>query len=575
MATLLSEVSSVLGIEIGSVQTRAVYFDVVEESYQFIAAGTAPSTYGEPFFDILIGIHEAIAQLQEITGKFFLDLNKRLIIPSHGGVEGVDKLVVTLSCGPDLKAVTFGLFNDVSLASAEKLVSAVPLQHVDSIGINDKRSPQNQADALFNSDSDILILAGGSDRGATKSMSRLATSISSVIQLIPEEHRPKVLYCGNHAMTKRVIEILENNTRVISTKNIRPQIDKEELHSAVYDLNLMIMEEKAQRINGLERIAPVCSDHPILTSIGFNRVIQYLGKLYDGSRAVLGIDLGSAHTVAAFANHDQNALVTLPIGTGYGLENLLETIHYPEVAQWLPEPLPESEVMSYLWQKTLFPKNLPVTNLDQNIELAIIRHILSQSISKLMTSGSLQTRSFGPLIISGSSLTHIASPWKILLTLLDGIQPVGITPLVVDKHSIVSLLGAAAKTNPILPVQILESSAFINLATVITLESSSQPGTVLLQGTLQTPNGSRKEVLVRQGSISSLPLAFGEPGLLYVKSVNKTKISGIALNQEPLKVKGGVCGLVLDARGRPLTFPSDGSQRRELIKHWAAIVETP
>lgn len=569
MATLLTDVSSVLGIEIGSVNTRAVLFDVVEESYQFIAAGSAASTYGEPYFDVMIGVLDAVNRLQEITGKFFLDLNKKLIIPSHGGVEGVDKFVLTLSCGKDLNVVTFGLLNDVSLETANRLAKTVPVKLLDSFGITDRRSLQNRIDALLDARPDLLIMAGGSDRGATKSVARMANMVASSLQLLPDQDRPKILYCGNHAMTKKVKEILERSTTVIGTNNIRPQIETEDLNKASYDLNQLIVDEQSDRINGLKRVASVCSDQPLLPGIGFQRVIQFLGKQYDPVRGVLGVDLGSSHTVAAYANHHESFLNTLPIGTGIGLENVLQKMAAAEIVKWLPEPVAEAEVMEYLWQKTIFPQSLPITKTDLDIELALIRQILAMTMQELTNYASIMSRSFEPILISGASLTHSATPWQVLLTLMDGIQPVGIAPLVVDKHGILSLLGAAAKTNPLLPVQVLESTAFINLATVVTVESEARYGSILMQGTLQTHAGNRREFTVRQGSIVSLPLAFGEPGLLTLKPQKKLKITDIEISDEPIKVKGGVCGLVFDARGRPLVLPSDGPQRRELLNQWS------
>ncbi len=568
MATLLTEVNSVLGIDIGSVHTRAVFFDVVEESYQFIAAGSAPSTYGEPFFDVMVGVIEAVNQLQEVTGKFFLDLNKKLIIPSHGSVEGVDKLIMTLSCGSDLNTVTFGLLNDISLATANQLVKTSPLNLVDSFGINDRRSRQNQIDALLVAKPDLILVAGGSDRGASRSVARMANMIAASLQLFPPDRRPKVLYCGNHAMTKRVKETLEKYTEVYGTNNIQPEIETEDLHKPSIDLNRLIVDEQKERLHGLDQVASTCSDQPLLAGIGFQRVIRFLGRQYDPLRGVLGIDLGSAHTVAAYANHNQCILSTLPVGTGLGVEQMLKKTTFKEIERWLPDALSEDEVMSYLWQKSIYPTSQPETVSDLNIELALMRQILSTVLRDLMERCPILRRSFEPILVSGSSLTHNAAPWQVLLTLLDGLQPVGITPLVIDKHGILSLLGAAARINPLLPVQVLESTAFINLATVVTVESPARHGELILQGHLQTASG-RRELILRQGSILSLPLAFGESGMLSLKPLKKVGIADIELNNEPFKVKGGVCGLVFDARGRPIALPVDGNLRREALQRWA------
>ncbi len=569
MATLLTEVNSVLGIEIGSVQTRAVLFDVVEETYQFLASGSASTTCGEPVFDAMPGIIGAIRDLQEITGRFFLDLNNNLIIPSHGGVEGVDKLLITLSWGPDLDVVTFGLLNELSLETANRLARTLPLNVADSFSINDRRSAQAQMDALLAVKPSILIFAGGSDRGATKSVGRTAKMIASSLHLFKAKERPKVLFCGNRAMARRVKEILENETSFTSTNNIRPEIESEDLAQASFDLNQLVIDEKLNSINGLERIAAFSNEKPQLTGIGFQRVIRFLGKQYDPLRKVLGIDLGSAHITAAYANHHESRQITLPIGTGVGLEKALEQIRFVDIEKWLPEALPEPQVMDYLWQKTLFPNSLPVTETDLHIELALARHLLCMTLRELQTHADLSSRSFEPILVGGSILTHAATPWRMLTTLLDGIQPVGITPLVVDKHGILSLLGAAAKSNPLLPVQVLESTAFINLATVVSVESKSKPGTLILRARLQSAAGKALEINIKQGELASLPLAFGESGLLTLKPETKVNIADIEVGKDPIKVRGGVCGLVFDTRGRPLEMPADEVHRLALLEKWS------
>lgn len=568
MATLLTDVNSVLGIEIGTINTRAVLFDVVEESYQFIAAGIAPTTCGEPNFDAMPGVLEAILKLQDITGRFLLDLNQKLIIPSHGGVEGVDKLLLTLSYGPDLEVVTFGLLNDISLETANRLARTAPVKIVDCFGINDRRLPQHQMDALLNARPKVIIFAGGSDRGATKSVLRMAQWIASALHLLPAEDRPKFLYCGNRSMARRVKELMEKVTIVQITNNVRPEIETEDLNQASLDLNQLITKEKIDTIDGIERIATYCSDKPMLTGVATQRVVRFLGKQYDPARGVLSIDLGSAHTTVAYANAKDSSLFTLPIGSGFGLENALRQSRIADIEKWLPEVLSETQVANYLWQKTLYPASLPVTGADLNIELAMAEQILIIAMHELETRRNLPFRSFEPILVSGSVLTHTASPWQTLLALLNGIQPVGITPLVMDKHGILSLLGASGRTNPLMPVQVLESTAFINLATVVTLHSKARLETPILKARLQTQTGAIHEITIEQGSMGRLPLAFGESGLLFLDPLKKIFIADIEIGKEPIKVKGGVCGLIFDARGRPIHLPADGESRRNLFWKW-------
>jgi len=115
MPSSLVEGDSLLAIDIGAANTRAVLFDVVEGEYRFVASGQAPSTAEAPFKDVSEGARNAIANLQTIIGRILLDASRNLIIPSQSNSSGVDTFVVTMSAGPTLKAVTVGLLADVSL----------------------------------------------------------------------------------------------------------------------------------------------------------------------------------------------------------------------------------------------------------------------------------------------------------------------------------------------------------------------------------------------------------------------------------------------------------------------------
>lgn len=566
------DVNSFLTIEIGSILTRAVLFDVVEESYQFIAAGSSPSTHLEPFFDVTRGVFTAITRLQEITGRFLLDANGNLIIPSHGSVEGVDRLLLTLSCGDDLKVATFGLLNDISQETVNKLVKSSPVRLVESFGINDRRPANVQMDALLVASPDILVFAGGTDRGATRSVTRMANLIRAVLELIPREERPSILYCGNHAMTKRVRQLLEPLTVIKETNNIRPEIDREDLSEASADLNTLVLDHKVEKFKGFDRIIPICSDHPVLSPAGFHRITRFLGKQYGTDRGVLAVDLGASHVVVSHANETSDNLVVLPLGMGSGLENLLRPAVVDEIHRWIPLKITREEVREILWQKTLYPDAIPATEMALAVELVCARQILQIAMRDLYSRGAVIRPSFEPILLSGSIFNQAGTPQQALLTMLHGVQPTGFFPVVLDKHGILSMLGGAARIAPLLPVQVLESSAFVNLATVIVMESSARHGADLAQVSLKTAAGQVTSLTVKQGSLVSLPLAQGESALLTLKPLKKIQIEDVVITDEPFRVNGGACGVVIDARDRPLKLPADEGQRRDLLAYWNSFM---
>ena len=69
MPVSLLQDSSLLAVNVGASSTRAVLFDVVDGQYRFIASGQARSTAEAPFKNISLGVNQAIAHLQTVTGK--------------------------------------------------------------------------------------------------------------------------------------------------------------------------------------------------------------------------------------------------------------------------------------------------------------------------------------------------------------------------------------------------------------------------------------------------------------------------------------------------------------------------
>jgi hypothetical protein len=568
------EANSVLGIEIGSVNTRAILFDVVEESYHFIASGSSPSTHLEPTFDIVEGIYAALANLQTITGRVLLDNDGNLLIPSQAGGEGVDRFVVTTSCGPDIRIVSFGLLGDVSLDSVNKLAYSTYGKVVESIGINDRRPLDVQLDAVLAARPDLILFAGGADGGANRSVMRLSNLITSVMQILPKSQRPRMLYCGNRDLGKKITETFDRFTQVKVTQNVRPSLDEEVLGPALSDLDEMVLDMQYSKVNGLKRMAPLCSTPPVLSNHAFSHVINFLGRQYDPAKGVLGIDIGGSHSVAAFANHRTSVMNTFGYGLGSGISAVAEAPGFQELMKWLDGSLTKEQVLDYIRQKSMYPNAIPTSSTDLSIELAVARHIMRLIMRTLISRHAFPSNRFEPILLSGSVVNRTATPMQSLLAILDGIQPLGISPLILDKHAILPILGVAGMLDPLLPVQILESSAFTNLATVVSTASNSRLGNTILETRLEYSDGTYSEVAVKQGSIVSFPLASGEIGRLQLKPVRQTMIEEVDFPLDSVTVNGGVCGLVIDARGRPLQLPEDAGKRTELFHDWEFMLGT-
>jgi hypothetical protein len=177
---------------------------------------------------------------------------------------------------------------------------------------------------------------------------------------------------------------------------------------------------------------------------------------------------------------------------------------------------------------------------------------------------------FEPILAGGAALSDASRPGQSLLLLLDSLQPVGVTTVILDQNNLIPLLGAAASQNNILPVQVLESGAFLSVGTVISPVVTANYGTPILRAKLTYENGVEARVELKYGSLETLPLRSGEVGKLSIQLMRGADI-GFGPGRVPkdgISVTGGALGVVFDGRGRPLDLPADAVRRRELIKKW-------
>ena len=572
--TSLVDAESVLAIDVGSLNTRALLFDVVDGQYHFISSAAAPTTAGAPFRDVSEGIHIALDRLQEVTGRTLVNNEAQVILPSQADGSGVDRLALTCSAGSDLNILVMGLLSDVSLASAQRLAGTTYSKLVESIGLNDRRRYDAQLDAILQAHPDIIIVAGGTEKGATRSVNKLVDLILMACKVLPKESRPKVLYCGNSAIAKRVKETLERETVIVPAPNIRPSIDQEDLSPAELVLAKIVAKLRTLQIGGMEGMVSLSSSPLLPGAYALGRMMRFCSELSDLSKATLGVDIGANSTTLAAASADNLQLsVIRSLGMGASLSPALNHIRIDDIARWVPFDIPESTVRDYLYQKSMYPAMLPMTNETLAIEQAMARQILRSATFRLLERWPGTTLSFERIFASGATLTQAPTPAQSLLMLLDGLQPVGVNVLMLDPHGLSQALGAIAGANTLLPAQIVELGAYTNLGTVLCPVSGAKPGTTILRIKVAYEDGSDTRVEVKQGTLVRLPIRNGQAVHLEVETLHGAVLDPCLPRLKRFKITGGLCGGVVDARGRPLSLTEDPVQRREQLNDWYLALE--
>jgi hypothetical protein len=570
--------NSLLAIDVGAANTRAVLFDVIEGEYRFIASGIAPSTAEAPFKDVSEGARNAVANLQKILGKTLLDSSRNIITPTQSNGSGVDALVITLSAGPTVKTVVVGLLKDVSLDSARRLTETSYTRIIDSMSLSDQRKPDQQIDSLMRVRPELVVIAGGTDGGASRSIQKLLEPIGLASFLMPEEKRPTVLFAGNQKMEEEVKTLVGSlSTSLHFSPNIRPSLETEDIDPAERELARMIINIRKRQIKGVDLLDLWSGGHMLPTAYATGRMVRFLSKVYGSPKGILSVDMGASATVIAAAFRNKSTLKVLPqFSLGQNLVGLLNYTTLENILQWSSLDISNGVLLDYLHQKSLYPATIAATQEDLAISQAIAREALYLAMQtarkdfpqNIATIKPNLTPLFDPILAGGGALSDASRPGQCLLLLLDGIQPVGITTIILDQNNLLPLLGVAASQNNILPVQVLESGAFLSVGTVVSPVVSARYGTSILKAKLSYENGAEANIDLKFGSIETLPLANGETGKLTIQTLRGADVGFGPSRGGTIPVSGGALGVVFDGRGRPLDLPTDPVRRRELIKKW-------
>ena len=579
MPASLVQNESILAIDVGATVTRAVMFDVVEGQYRFIASGQAASTAEAPFRDIGIGVREAILNLQNIIGATLLGAqDNNLIAPSQPDGSGVDAVVATLSAGPTVKTVVVGLLSDVSVQSARRLAESTYSRVVETLDLSDHRRQDQQMDSILRSRPDLVVLAGGTDGGASRSIQKMLEAVGLACYLMPLEKRPMVLYAGNQKLANDVQEMLGGHAGKLQISyNVRPSLEIEDLAPASHELASLVMKLRQRQIKGIDELNLWSAGIILPTAYARGRMIRFLSKLYDSTRGLLSVNVGaSATSVAAGFAGELISGVYPQFGLGENLAGILQYTEVEDIMRWLQLDISLNTLREYLFQKSLYPSAIPATLDEQAITQAIARQALYLSVrtaQKDFPANARATRTglMPPLdliIGGGGAVSDGTSLGQSLLLLLDGIQPVGILPVLLDQNNLLPLLGAASSRNHYLPVQVIESGAFIGLGTVVSVIASANYGDQVLRAKLTYSDGTEARAEVKFGGLEILPLPTGESARLSLQPLRRSDAGLGPGKSGSITVTGGALGVIIDARGRPLQLPSDPVRRRELIKKW-------
>lgn len=572
---------SILAADIGSIWTHVILIDRVNGEYRFVASGDAPTTIEAPHGDLMVGLRAAIREVEHSTGRHLLDDNQNLILPEGADGRGVDLFIATSSAAPPLKVAVGGLVERVSGASAIRAARSTysHLTHLFTLDATagrwgNPRGTLGVVEQLIHDWPDAIVLAGGTEGGAERTLLELIEAIALALQANADRRPPTVIFAGNGKLVDEVQARLGGNSAFMVGENVRPALDTERLRVAGRFLDQQFRLRQLSQLPGGGALRSWSNSDLLPTVEALSRVVQYLA-LRD-ERRVLGVDVGGASAALAvtFENLVTQTMVRTDLGIITDAEQLVGQVGRDALAGWVPGiTAPDALIHEYL-NLSLHPSQYPMTEealrLLQGATREVLRLLLQDAIEGWLVSHQPGlTPHFDVILGSGSAIRQAPRPEQALAILVDGLQPTGITHLLRDRFGLIAAIGALADIEPQAAADLIEAQGFESLGVVITPVGRAQLGEEVLRFRLRQGEGV-SEGVVEYGQSYRFPTT-GETEL----ELRPTRQMDIGFGPgvgTTLTRSGDSVGFVIDARGRPLGLPSDLQARRDRVEEWLHYV---
>ncbi|MGC9522261.1 MAG: glutamate mutase L [Anaerolineae bacterium] len=576
--TEVQNIESVLVADCGAVLTKLALVERVADSYRFVAQAEAQTTGQRPWNDLSVGVLKAIQEIESTTGRR-LYTRGRVLVPRRG-LDGVDAFVVILSAVEPLRVVLAGLVQEMSLESGRRAAASTYTTIEATLSREGNlRSPQEHwAKTVRNLEPDVVLLVGGVDGGARRPVLELAEAVALASSMLPEDRRPAVLYAGNTALRSYVSRFLGDITRVIIADNVHPSAGTEHLGPAQEALEKLYVEERLRTAPGVETLSAWSRLPFVPAAAAFSRVVDFLWhREGNEDRGVFGVELGAATTTMTATFEGRPYVTVYEHGVANGVLDWVEEHGLSQLLRWIPEEMDEETLLTTLYNTELHPFTVPQTPEELWVELALAREMLRSSLAiarptwdvggAAMAGRDVMPR-MDPILIAGGGIAHIPRPGHALLAILDGLQPAGISTLLLDVNRAAPAIGAIAGVKPLIAASALDAGSLVSLGTVISPVGQGRPGEVVMHMRIIYEGGEELDVEARYGEIEVWPLLADQRATLEIRPGRRFDV-GIGPGQGgSVEVHGGLVGLVVDARGRPLTLPANPDRRRRSLNRW-------
>jgi len=436
---------------------------------------------------------------------------------------------------------------------AEQCVLGTDIVLLDALAADDGRRRVEQAQRLVELRPDIVLFTGGMEGGDNAWLAPMLDLLLAVRGRLS----PDIVYASNSQAVPLVVGLLGGD--VLLLPNAYPEPDAEQFapaRAAPAALVTARQTEACPPAAFIRHSLECCGETPVPASPGSQLLVH----------------LGGAATLIASRRGGAVSRTTSPFGLGKGLLAAAERLDTERLARLLGRPLDRVEWLDYCGNRSLAPTyppsapELPLLRVvaGELLYLTLTDHLLSFPEERPLLTNTRWWEKLGPpapltvrpaqIVAGGEWFSCLTStPAQLITILLSGLQPEGISEVyhVANDQSSVRQSPTSAPAFP--------SSDGRLLATLVCPFGLPASGRVALA--VQSRPG-QQPLLVRSGEQVTLDLAKGTSQEVELQPAREVDLGAGAGRPIRRTVQGGVLGLVIDCRGRPLLPPPVHSSRR-------------
>ncbi len=593
------DLNVILATDCGSTTTKAILIQKLGDEYRQTYRGEAPTTVEAPFEDVTRGVLNAIQEVEELSGRTILD-GERIITPAQAenAETGVDIYISTSSAGGGLQLMVAGVVQSMSAESAQRCALGAGAIVMDVLASNDGRPSYEKIERIRHLRPDMILLAGGTDGGTVSHVVEIAEYISAA------EPRPRlgmgyqlpIIYAGNTDVQGQIQAILGDKAALSITDNIRPVLERENLMPARHAIHDLFLEHVMAQAPGYKKLIDWAGAPIIPTPAAVGMIIETLARRADLN--VIGVDIGGATTdVFSVFQEVFNRTVSANLGMSYSVSNVVAEAGLDNIRRWLPFALDEQSLRNQIKNKMIRPTTIPQTVTDLQIEQAIAREALRLALEqhkqlavglkgvqqeRSVSDAFLQTASGQSLIDmsaldviigSGGILSHAPRRAQAMLMLIDAYEPLGITQLAVDSIFMMPHLGVLSTIHEQAATEVFVQDCLVHLGSCIAPLGTGKAGEPCFSYRLMYADEAVVDGKLSFGELSRLSLEDGQEAQISLAPSKGFDFGAGKGKRVSRLVKGGVVGLILDARGRPLIFARDEATHGVQLQAWNTAVE--